>query len=78
VFGMNSEGFKVEDPTRDPHSFREAEWSDNLDLFSRHGIWPRYWGPRPGEIGCLVPPHLLAQSDPSSATSPADSEQVTG
>jgi hypothetical protein len=57
------EGFNVEEPTGDPRSFSETEWRDNMRLSEKMGRWPSFWGPRPGEEGCLVPAHLLIRPE---------------
>lgn len=35
-----------------------GEWRGRLDVWNEHGKWAPTWGPKPGEVGCLVPPAL--------------------
>jgi hypothetical protein len=44
---------------RDPRSFTNADWQKRLTYFEDSQTWLAAWGPKPGEPGCLVPPHLI-------------------
>jgi hypothetical protein len=37
-------------------------WRDRLAVLADQGAWLASWGPRPGELGCKVPPSLLPES----------------
>jgi hypothetical protein len=43
----------------DPRSFTPGQWLKRLESHREGGDWLDMWGPRPGEPGCLVPPHLI-------------------
>ena len=55
----------IEEPTRDPTTFTEREWRNNMAVFEKTGTWSSYWGPRPGAPGCLVPSELLSKLERS-------------
>jgi hypothetical protein len=58
--GAEQGDIKLEPPTRDPKTFTDAEWSQRLTDFGSGQPWPDlYWGPAPGQPGCLVPARLL-------------------
>lgn len=44
---------------RDPRTFADADWQKRLKYFQEKDAWVAAWGPKPGEPGCLVPPHLI-------------------
>jgi hypothetical protein len=44
---------------RDPQSFTDADWQKRLTYLQDTQTWLEAWGPKPGEPGCLVPPHLI-------------------
>jgi hypothetical protein len=44
---------------RDPRSFTDTDWQKRLTHLQDSETWLDAWGPRPGEPGCLVPPHLI-------------------
>jgi hypothetical protein len=44
---------------RDPRSFTDADWQKRLTYLQDSETWLEAWGPKPGEPGCLVPPHLI-------------------
>ena len=47
---------------RDPAQFTPADWLPILRRWQRSGEWTdTYWGPRPGESGCVVPTALLTE-----------------
>jgi hypothetical protein len=47
-------------PATDPSRFTEADWLKRLKLHREGRPWSeRYWGPPPGQLGCLVPSELL-------------------
>lgn len=67
----------IEAPQRDPHSFTETEWRDRLSLHQNGQKWPRtYWGPAPGESGCLVPRHLLVSAVEAAAVVGAEAKRA--
>jgi hypothetical protein len=43
----------------DPRSFDDDGWRRRLIYFRDADKWLEAWGPKPGEPGCLVPPHLI-------------------
>lgn len=48
-------------PTRDPRTFTAAEWLQRVTAWRDGTDWPdTYWGPPPGNPGCLVPTELLS------------------
>lgn len=47
-------------PPPDPSKFTESGWRRRLDHHRSTGRWFDEWGPEPGDLGCLVPPHLLS------------------
>ena len=49
----------IAEPSMDPQSFTDADWSDRLRNSWGKGEWSTRWGPRPGEAACKVPAHLL-------------------
>ena len=42
-----------------PLSFTDDKWRRCLKYFGETETWIDAWGPKPGEPGCLVPPHLI-------------------
>ena len=38
-----------------------VDWRNRLVQYRKRAIWPPKWGPRMGEPGCLIPPHLVAE-----------------
>jgi hypothetical protein len=44
---------------RDPRSFSDADWQKRLKYFQDSETWMPAWGAKPGDPGCLVPPHLI-------------------
>jgi hypothetical protein len=59
-FGDDPEGDGGEPvPALDPRSFTPGQWQKRLDSHRGGGDWLDIWGPKPGEPGCLVPPHLI-------------------
>jgi hypothetical protein len=44
---------------RDSRSFTDADWQNRLTYLQDRETWLEAWGPKPGEPGCLVPPHLI-------------------
>jgi hypothetical protein len=44
---------------RDPKSFTDADWQKRLTYFQDSQTWLEAWGAKPGDPGCLVPPHLI-------------------
>lgn len=53
---------KVKAPERDPQTFTESDWRDRLAALEGGGRWlPQYWGPAPGDPGCLVPSNLVEE-----------------
>lgn len=34
-------------------------WHKRMEMWQKKRIWVGFWGPRPGENGCLVPKNLL-------------------
>jgi hypothetical protein len=65
---------KIEAPTRDPRTFTEADGLECLAQYRQSRAWPaRYWGPPPGEAGCLVPAVLIVKP---INTRPAQSERT--
>ena len=52
---------QIEEPSRSPSTFTERDWRSNISVFEKTGTWSSYWGPRPGEPGCLVPSELLSK-----------------
>jgi hypothetical protein len=58
-------GGAIAAPTRDPTTFRDDEWRTFLRGWTDSGDWSvSYWGPKPGQPGCLVPARLLLNSAP--------------
>jgi hypothetical protein len=49
----------ITEPSVGPQSFSEEDWKDRLHNNWAKGEWSSHWGPRPGDIGCRVPAHLL-------------------
>jgi uncharacterized membrane-anchored protein len=50
----------IEGPTRDPRTFSDDDWRSNLKRWNEKQEWSTsYWGPKPGDPGCLVPSHLI-------------------
>jgi hypothetical protein len=49
----------IAEPSLGPQSFSDSDWRNRLRNLSAKGEWSNLWGPRPGELGCLVPAHLL-------------------
>jgi hypothetical protein len=43
----------------DPLSFDDDGWRRRLKYFHQAEKWLEAWGPKPGEPGCLIPPHLI-------------------
>jgi hypothetical protein len=43
----------------DPRTFTDVQWRKRLTDTT---VWMKEWGPKPGEPGCLVPPHLILSS----------------
>ena len=43
----------------DPRTFTAGQWQKRLDSYRDGGDWMDIWGAKPGEPGCLVPPHLI-------------------
>jgi hypothetical protein len=56
--GVAREATMVE-PSRGPQSFSDPDWRYRLRNHWAKGEWSNFWGPRPGELGCLVPARLL-------------------
>jgi hypothetical protein len=53
---------KIEAPTRDHTTFGESDWRECLEQYQQTEKWSaRYWGPAPGEPGCLVPAALIVK-----------------
>jgi hypothetical protein len=44
---------------RDARSFTDADWQKRLTYFHDSRTWLEAWGAKPGDPGCLVPPHLI-------------------
>jgi hypothetical protein len=44
---------------RDARSFTDADWQKRLTYFHDSQTWLEPWGAKPGDPGCLVPPHLI-------------------
>lgn len=44
---------------RDARSFTDADWQKRLTYFHDSRTWLEVWGAKPGDPGCLVPPHLI-------------------
>jgi hypothetical protein len=44
---------------RDARSFTDADWQKRLTYFHDSRTWLEAWGSKPGDPGCLVPPHLI-------------------
>jgi hypothetical protein len=44
---------------RDPRSFTDGDWQKRLTYFQDSQTWLEAWGAKPGDPGCLVPPHLI-------------------
>jgi hypothetical protein len=66
---------KIEAPTLDPRTFSDARWRDCLAHYREKGTWAAdYWGPAPGESGCLVPAELIE----TQVTLPSAQCQVDG
>jgi hypothetical protein len=67
-------GGAVAGPTRDPSTFKDEEWRTCLTRWDDTGEWSiSYWGPKPGQPGCLVPARLLLNCAPYRATGEAAS-----
>jgi hypothetical protein len=49
----------IAEPSLGPQSFSDADWRNRLRDHWAKGEWSNLWGPRPGELGCLVPARLL-------------------
>jgi hypothetical protein len=41
----------------------KINWQTRIDHGRQFGRWPKDWGPRPNEPGCLVPPELVHPND---------------
>jgi hypothetical protein len=53
---------KIEAPVRNPGTFSETDWLERLAQYQKSRTWPAcYWGPAPGEPGCLVPAALIVK-----------------
>lgn len=39
-----------------------VDWPGRVAVWRQSGTWAAAWGPKPGEIGCKVPPDLLRQA----------------
>ncbi len=59
TWGAEKNSAQSSEDFRSPETFTEAEWSDRVKHFHLDGQWSGLWGPRPGEVGCRVPAHLL-------------------
>jgi hypothetical protein len=46
-----------------PGTMDDTRWQAALALHREEGRWSASWGPKPGEPGCRVPPHLLIAND---------------
>jgi hypothetical protein len=47
-------------PVRDASAFTEADWLVRIQQWRGGTTWPEiYWGPAPGQPGCIVPSNLL-------------------
>ena len=56
----NSAVLSIEGPTDDPQTFSDEKWRANLKHWTEKQEWSAsYWGPKPGDPGCLVPSHLI-------------------
>jgi hypothetical protein len=60
----------IPQPTRGPQSFSDSDWRNRLRDLSAKGEWSNFWGPRPGEPGCLVPARLLNGGAHGEASGP--------
>jgi hypothetical protein len=60
----------IAEPTRGPQSFSDSDWRNRLRDLSAKGEWSNFWGPRPGEPGCLVPARLLNGGAHGEASGP--------
>jgi hypothetical protein len=63
--GSQTPGSVIAAPTQDPGTFTDDEWRVFLRRWNDTGEWSRsYWGPEPGQPGCLVPARLLLNCAP--------------
>jgi hypothetical protein len=69
-----SPGSAIAAATRDPGTFCDDELRTFLGRWNDTGEWSiSYWGPKPGQPGCLVPARLLLNCAPYRATGEAAS-----
>jgi hypothetical protein len=62
-------GSPIAAPTREPGTFLDEEWRMFLGRWNDTGEWSiSYWGPKPGQPGCLVPSRLLLSSTANRKT----------
>lgn len=54
------DGFQAQKPAAN-----DDQWRERLIYARREHRWAPDWGPRPGEDGCCVPPHLIVNGDGS-------------
>jgi hypothetical protein len=71
---LQAPGSAIAAPTRDPSTFLDDEWRTFLRGWTDSGDWSvSYWGPKPGQPGCLVPARLLLNCAPDRNTGKAAS-----
>lgn len=54
-------------PPIDWPSDGDAGWMRRVEIWRGKGTWLAKWGPGPGDPGCKVPAHVLAEIEPAEA-----------